>query len=75
MSRYVLLPSKEDTSGKQFYFLLPTEGFNQSGKDIILPVNLNPHEWMYSKVEDVVKLKKLLFKLSKTEIQRTKDGL
>ena len=74
MSRYILLPSKADAPGKQSYFLLPVEGFNQQVKNITLPVNLNPHNRLYAKVKDVGKLKRLLFKLSKTDIQRTKDG-
>ena len=74
MSRYILVPSNTYVSGQASYLLLPTEGFSEPVKEVKLPSNLNPHSWMYAKAKDVGKLKKLLFKLSKTTIERTKDG-
>jgi hypothetical protein len=54
---------------------VPVEGFKQETKKITLPSRLNPDEWMYTSVKDVGKLKHLLIKLSRSGVQRTKDGL
>ena len=75
MSRYVLFPGGMQNAGKQSYFLIPVDGFSQSMKKVTLPANLCPYDWIFLKVDDTERLKKLLIKLSKTEIQRTKDGL
>ena len=74
MSRYILVPGNTNLLGLQSYLLLPAEGFSKQVKELKLPPNLNPHAWLYTVVNDVGKLKKLLFKLSKTSIERTKDG-
>ena len=70
MSRSILVPG--NVSGR--YHLLPVDGFSKQVKNIKLSSNLNPHTWLYSRAKDPVKLKKLLFKLSKTSIERTKEG-
>ena len=70
MSRSILVPG--NVSGR--YLLLPVDGFSKQVKNIKLSSNLNPHTWLYSRAKDPVKLKKLLFKLSKTSIERSKDG-
>ena len=71
----MLFPGDNLNTDKQSYFLVAADGFNNSIKKISLPANLYAHEWIFSKANDTDKLKKLLLKLSKTEIQRTKDGL
>lgn len=70
MSRYILFPD-----GKSKYFLIPVEGFNQSVKEISLPHNLGVHNKLISKAKNIRAFKNLLIKLSKTRIQRTKDGI
>ena len=72
MSRYILIAGNRNVPGQ--YLLLSAEGFNKQVKEVKLPYNLNPHAWVYTKAKDVGKLKRLLFKLSKTNIERTKDG-
>jgi len=75
MSRRILVPTtNSDVPGKQRYMLVPVEGLNEETKIISLPSNLNPHEWMFVKAKNSINLKKLLYKLSKTDLQRTKDG-
>ncbi len=80
MTRYLLVPSEmwsgsENFSGKQdSYFLVPTEGFHGGVKEIKLPNGLNSNKELYKNVKNKKKIKKLLLRLSRTEIGRTKDG-
>ena len=80
MSRYLLVPSgawngSEDVSSKQdSYFLVPTQGFHGEPKEVKLPKGLNSNEEVYKNVKNKKKLKRLLLRLSRTDIGRTKDG-
>ena len=69
MSRYILFPGSNSR-----YFLIPVEGFNQSVQEITLPINLDVHNKLFSEANDIKAFKNLLVKISKTRIQRTKDG-
>ena len=81
MSRYLLVPSgvwngSENGSSKQdSYFLVPTEGFHGDPKELKLPKGLNSNEEIYKNVKNKKKLKKLLLRLSRTDIGQNKDGL
>ena len=81
MTRYLLVPSEvwngsESFSSKQdSYFLVATEGFHGGAKELKLPKGLNPNKELYKNVKNKKKLIKLLLRLSRTEIGRTKDGL
>jgi len=57
------------------YVLVPTDGFHGEPKAIKLPKGLNPNKELFKNVKNKKKLKKLLLRLSRTEISRTKDGL
>ena len=80
MSRYLLVPSgawngSENFSSKQdSYFLVPTQGFHGEPKEVKLPKGLNSNEEVYKNVKNKKKLKRLLLRLSRTDIGRTKDG-
>ena len=80
MSRYLLVPSETWNrsarfSGKQdSYMLMPTDGFHGGPKELKLPKGLNSNKDIYKKVKNKKKLKKLLLRLSRTDIGRTKDG-
>ncbi len=70
MSRYVLFPGSEPG----LYALVPADAIGNQIKEIKLPdgiVYMNT----FTKVRNRTKLAKLLYKILKTEIQRTKDGL
>ena len=81
MSRHLLVPSEmwgwpENFSNIQdSYVLVPTDGFHGEPKEIKLPIGLNPIKELYINVKNKKKLKKLLLRLSRTDIGRTKDGL
>ncbi len=80
MSRYLLVPSETSNGSEHFsdkqdsYFLIPTEGFHGAPKVLKLPKGLNSNKDIYRKVKNKKKLRKLLLRLSKTDIGRTKDG-
>ena len=81
MSRYLLVPSETWNRSERFsgtqdsYILMPTDGFHGEPKEIKLPKGLNPNKELYKNVKNKKKLKKLLLRLSRTDIGRTKDGL
>ena len=80
MSRHLLVPSEiwgpENFSNEQdSYVLVPTDGFHGEPKEIKIPKGLNPYKELYKNVKNKKKLKKLLLRLSRTDIGRTKDGL
>ena len=70
MSRYVLFPGSEP----DIFALVPADGFGNQIKEIKLPEGI-VHMNIFSKVKNRKRLMKLLYKILKTEIQRTKDGL
>ena len=81
MSRYILIPNngfhhnkQNSFNGFDSYSLVPAEGFNEQSKSIQIPSGLNPYDNIYTRVKNKNKLKRLLLKLSKTEIGRNKDG-
>jgi len=80
MSRYLLVPSEVWNGSETFsnkhdsYFLVPTDGFHGESKEIELPKGLNPNKELYKNVKNKKKLKKLLLRLSRTDVGRTKDG-
>ena len=59
------------------YLLVPVEGFDEQTKELVIPAGLvvNSYEDLYKHVSDKDKLKKLLLKLSKSEISRNVNGL
>ncbi len=70
MSRYVLFHG----SGPGSFALVPADAIGNQIKELKLPdgiVYMNT----FTKVRHRTKLAKLLYKILKTEIQRTKDGL
>ncbi len=69
MSRYVLFPAAES----ELFALVPTD-FGNSIKEIKLPDGI-VHMNIFKKVSNRTKLIKLLYRILKTEVQRTKDGL
>ena len=82
MSRYLLIPNngfhhdkhQNSFNGFDSYSLVPSEGFNEQSKSIQIPSGLNPYDNIYTRVKNKNKFKRLLLKLSKTEIGRNKDG-
>ena len=80
MSRYLLAPSEMWSGSENFsnkpdsYVLVPTDGFHGEPKEIKLPKGLNPNKELYKNVKNKKKLKKLLLRLSRTDIGQTKDG-
>ena len=62
------------SNNQDSYVLVPTDGFHDEPKEIKLPKGLNPNKELYKNVKNTKKLKKLLLRLSRTEIGRTKDG-
>ena len=80
MSRYLLVPSETWNRSERFsdkqdsYILMPTDGFHGRPKELKLPKGLNSNKDIYKKVKSKTKLKKLLLRLSRTDIGRTKDG-
>ena len=80
MSRYLLVPSETSNGSEHFsdkqdsYFLIPTEGFHGAPKELKLPKGLDPNKELYKNVKNKKKLKKLLLRLSRTDIGQTKDG-
>ena len=81
MSRHLLVPtemwgwSENFSNNQDSYVLVPTDGFHGEPKDIKLPKGLNPNKELYKNVKNKKKLKKLLLRLSRTDICRTKDGV
>ena len=63
------------SNNQDSYVLVPTDGFHDEPKEIKLPKGLNPNKELYKNVKNTKKLKKLLLRLSRTDIGRTKDGL
>ena len=80
MTRYLLVPSEMWSGSENFsnnrdsYVLVPADGFHGEPKEIKLPKELNPNKELYKNVKNKKKLKKLLLRISRTEIGRTKDG-
>ena len=77
MSRYILVPNTAlhgDKDNEQF-LLIPTEGISEQIKTIDLPRGLVPNLFKSKKVKHGKMLEKLLMKMSKAEIGRSKDGL
>ena len=61
---------KEDS-----YVLVSIDGFHGEPREIKLPKGLNPNKELYKNVKNKKKLKKILLRLSRTDIGQTKDGL
>ena len=74
MSRYILVPKHGDLELKENeqFLLLPTEGLTEEAKNIELPKGLVPR-LQTGKTNRL--LDKLLVKISKANISRSKDGL
>ena len=77
MSRYILAPGNGDseTPGNETFHLVPTEGLSEQIKSIELPTGLVPRLYNVRKVESNQILDKLVMKISKANISRSKDGL
>ncbi len=77
MSRYILAPGNGDseTCDNETFNLLPTEGLSEQIKSIELPRALVPRLCNVRKVESNQILDRLVMKISKTNISRSKDGL
>lgn len=67
MSRHILIPG-EDVNN---FLLVPTEG--KHAVEIDVPDELYPDMDIYEKT-DATKMKKLLYRLAKTDISKTPDG-
>ena len=74
MSRFILAPKNGDleTNGNESFMLIPTEGLGEQTKSIELPKGLVPrlHSGKSNKMLD-----RLMMKLAKADISRSKDGL
>ena len=70
MSRYVLFHGSEPG----LFALIPADGFGNQVKEIKLPEGI-VHMNIFSKVQNRNRLANLLYKILKTEVHRTKDGL
>ncbi len=70
MSRYILFPQNEPS----IFAFIPADGFCNQIKTIRLPDGI-AYVNIFSKVHNRNQLRKLLYKILKTDIQRTKDGL
>ncbi len=77
MSRYILAPGNGDSnaSDNEIFHLVPTEGLSEQIKDIELPTDLVPRLCNTKTVKSNQILDKLLMKISKVNISRSKDGL
>ncbi len=77
MSRYILAPgnSGSEAHSNETFQLVPTEGLSEQMKVIELPTGLVPQLYNVRKVESNQILDKLLLKISKANISRSKDGL
>ena len=74
MSRYILTHKSGDSEvdSSDNFVLVPTEGLGEREKSIELPKNLVPR---LSESKKETELDKLMMKLSKANIGRSKDGL
>ena len=77
MSRYILVPRNGDceTPDNKIFDLVPTEGLSEQIKSIELPADIIPRLYDAKKVKSHVMLDKLVMKISKANISRSKDGL
>ena len=81
MSRHLLVPSEMWSGSENFfdkedsYVLVSIDGFHGEPREIKLPKGLNPNKELYKNVKNKKKLKKILLRLSRTDIGQTKDGL
>ena len=74
MSRYILTPRNGDCETPDIFDLVPTEGLSEQIKSIELPAGLLPRLYDGKKVKSNLMLDKLLMKISKANIHRSKDG-
>ena len=73
MSRYILTSGVQEMDGtNQIFHLLPVEGLTDKIETVELPKELVPN---ITNGKNHKKFEKLLMKLSKVEVGRTKDGL
>ena len=73
MSRYILVPgTSSSTNGIDLSYLVPTEGLNEEVKSIETPGSLVPRLQSLSSSK---MLDKLMLRISKANIGRSKDGL
>ena len=75
MSRYILVPGKEGTemNGSESFLLIPTEGLGEQAKIIELSKSLVPRLSRGKSSDNM--LERLMMKISKANISRSKDGL
>ena len=76
MSRYILAPRNGDSEkpDNEIFCLVPTEGLSEQIKNIELPTGLVPRLCNAKKVKSSLMLDKLMMKISKANISRSKDG-
>ena len=76
MSRYILTPRNGDseTPDNEIFHLVPTEGLSEQMKNIELPIGLVPRLYNAKQVNASQILDKLMMKISKANIHRSKDG-
>ena len=74
MSRYILTPRNGDCETPDIFDLVPTEGLSEQIKSIELSAGLLPRLYDAKKVKSNLMLDKLLMKISKANIHRSKDG-
>ncbi len=70
MSRYVLFPGGE----QGIFAMVPADGFGNQVKEIKIPEGI-VHMNIFNRVKSKKKLMQLLYKILKSDLQRTKDGL
>ena len=75
MSRYILIPNLQDNSINDIIYVVPTEGITDHIRTVELPKGLLPRITNTKQIKSDKKFINLLFKLSKTNIGRNKDGL
>ena len=76
MSRYIIVPKLEsEDGGHNIFQLIPAEGITELIKHIDLPEGIIPKIDETKKVNNNEQFNNLMFKFSKANIGRTKDGL
>ena len=76
MSRFILAPRDSDLeAGTDSFLLLPTEGLSEQIKNVDLPTGIVPRLHQVYNVKSSKMLDRLMMKLVKANISRSKDGL